>query len=152
MIYTSARVWNEGLANLPAPDLAESPLWVKYYPFRKGPVRRDPRAFAGGRLDPPVPPPWGDAGNWWIHQYQGDAVGVPGFSSTADMNRFNTTIRGAAGGRVRWVQRRLGVPPNGVFDAATELALRAFQQNKGVAADGELDPRTFAFLGWTAPR
>ena len=29
IIYTSARVWQEDLANLPAPDLAESPLWLK---------------------------------------------------------------------------------------------------------------------------
>ena len=58
---------------------------------------------------PPVPPPWGDATNWWIHQYQGDAVRLPGFpTGNVDMNRFNTMTRGATGDRVRWVQRRSG--------------------------------------------
>src|SRR4249919_1120856 len=75
IIYTSARVWREDLANLPAPDLVESPLWLARYPFWKGTAVYDPRHFAGGRLNPPVPPPWGDPTNWWIHQYQGDAVG-----------------------------------------------------------------------------
>jgi hypothetical protein len=32
MIYTSERVWREELSNLPAPDLTESPLWLKHYP------------------------------------------------------------------------------------------------------------------------
>jgi lysozyme len=151
IIYTSARVWNEDLCNLPAPDLAESPLWVKYYPFRKGPARYGPQTFAGGRFNPPVPPPWGDATNWWIHQYQGDAVKLPGFPGTVDMNRFNTMIRGTTGDRVRWVQRRLGMPQSGAFDAAAERALRAFQNKKGIGADGVINPRTFAFLCWSVP-
>ncbi len=54
IIYTSARVWQEDLHNLPARDLVESPLWLARYPFKSGPVRWGP--FAGG---PPVPPPWG---------------------------------------------------------------------------------------------
>ena len=33
IIYTSRRVWIEVLGNLPAPDLAESPLWVKDCPL-----------------------------------------------------------------------------------------------------------------------
>src|SRR4029077_20023089 len=35
MIYTSAVVWADpdGMAGLAAPDLAESPLWVKYWPY-----------------------------------------------------------------------------------------------------------------------
>jgi GH25 family lysozyme M1 (1,4-beta-N-acetylmuramidase) len=150
IIYTSARVWNEDLCNLPAPDLAESPLWVKYYPFRKGPARYGLQTFAGGRFNPPVPPPWGDPTNWWIHQYQGDAVRLPGFTGTVDMNRFNTMIRGATGDRVRWVQRRLGVPQSGAFDASTERALRAFQNKKGIGADGVINPRTFALLCWSS--
>ena len=150
IIYTSARVWIEVLGNLRAPDLAESPLWVKDYPFAlRRPAHYDPQTFAGGRLNPRLPAPWGDATNWWIHQYQGDALGLPGFPSTVDMNRFNTIIRGTAGDRVTWVQRRLGIPPSGAFDAATERALRAFQNKKGIGADGVINPRTFAFLCWS---
>jgi lysozyme len=152
IIYTSRRVWIEVLGNLPAPDLAESPLWVKDYPYPvRSPAHYDPQPFAGGRLNPRVPAPWGDATNWWIHQYQGDALKLPGFSRTVDMNRFNTTVSGAAGDRVRWVQRRLGIPPSGAFDAATERALRAFQNKKGIDADGMINSRTFAYLSRSTP-
>jgi GH25 family lysozyme M1 (1,4-beta-N-acetylmuramidase) len=151
IVYTSARVWREDLDNLPAPDLVESPLWLARYPYPKGPAVYGPRIVAGLR-PPPVPPPWGDATNWWIHQYQGDAVKLPGFpTGNVDMNRFNTTARGATGDRVRWVQRRLGIPESCCFDAATEAALRAFQRGKGIAASGVVDPRTFAFLCWSTP-
>ena len=152
IIYTSRRVWIEVLGNLPAPDLAESPLWVKDYPYKlRTPAHYDPQPFAGGRLDPRMPAPWGDAANWWIHQYQGDALQLPGFVRTVDMNRFNTTVRGAAGDRIRWVQRRLGIPQSGAFDAATEQALRAFQSKKGIDADGLINPRTFAYLSRSIP-
>lgn len=152
IIYTSARVWIEVLGRLPAPDLAESPLWVKDYlrVAARQPARYGPRTFAGGRFSPRVPSPWGDATNWWIQQYQGDALGLPGFSSTVDMNRFNTTVRGMAGDRVRWLQRHLGITQTGIFDAATEQAVRAFQNKKGISADGVVNPRTFAYLCWSA--
>jgi GH25 family lysozyme M1 (1,4-beta-N-acetylmuramidase) len=153
IIYTSYRVWREVLGDLPAPDLADSPLWLKdyYRPFAVRQAQYDPQAFAGGRYNPRMPAHWGDAANWWIHQYQGDARGLPGFSSTVDMNRFNTTVRGAAGDRVRWVQSRLGIPQSGTFDAATERALRAFQSKNGIEADGVINPRTFAYLCWSSP-
>jgi GH25 family lysozyme M1 (1,4-beta-N-acetylmuramidase) len=153
IVYTSIRVWQEVLGNLSATDLKESPLWVKdaYIYAAKRPARYDPQIFAGGRNNPRVPKPWGDAANWWIHQYQGDALGLPGFRSTADLNRFSTMVRGATGDRVRWVQRRLRVPESGAFDAATERALRAFQISKGVGATGVIDPRTFAYLCWSNP-
>jgi lysozyme len=152
IIYTSARVWREDLADLPAPDLIESPLWLARYPFAKGRAVYDPRRLAGPRFNPPVPPPWRDATNWWIHQYQGDAVGLPGFpTGNVDMNRFNPMASGATGDRVRWVQRRLAIPQSGAFDAVTERALRSFQSKRGLAADGVVDPRTFAYLCWSAP-
>jgi GH25 family lysozyme M1 (1,4-beta-N-acetylmuramidase) len=153
IIYTCCRVWREVLCDLRAPDLAESPLWLKdyYRPFADRQARYDPQAFAGGRYNPRMPAHWGDATNWWIHQYQGNVLGLPGFSSTVDMNRFNTTVRGAAGDRVRWVQLRLGIPQSGTFDVATERALRAFQSAKGIEADGVINPRTFAYLCWSTP-
>jgi GH25 family lysozyme M1 (1,4-beta-N-acetylmuramidase) len=152
IIYTSARVWKEDLNNLPAPDFVESPLWLaKPWPYKvRSPAVWNAGIFAGGRLDPKVPPPWGDATNWWIHQYQGDARGLPGFNQV-DMNRFNTMIKGATGDRVKWVQRRLRIPQNGTFDAAMETVLRAFQQKKGLVSDGRIDPRTFAYLCWSNP-
>jgi lysozyme len=153
MIYTSGRVWREDFNNLPAPDLIESPLWLTPYPFgTKSPAVRNPQAFArGGRyFTPPVPKPWGDKTNWWIHQYQGDAQGLPGFRQV-DMNVFNTTTVGATGDRVKWVQRRLGIMQSGMFDAATKTALAAFQFQKGLTANSIIDPRTFAFLCWSNP-
>lgn len=151
IIYTSARVWKEYLDNLPAPDLAESPLWLARYPFKKGPAVYDARRV-GGLNSPPVPPPWGDATNWWIHQYQGDAINLPGFpTGNVDMNRFNVTGQGASGDRVKWVQRRLGIAQGGTLDAATESGLRAFQGRKGLPADGKVDIRTFARLCWAHP-
>lgn len=150
IIYTSARVWKWELDNLPAPDLVESPLWVTRYLY-KGPAVHDATKVLG--LAPPaVPRPWGDATNWWIHQYQGNAVKLPGFpTGVVDMNRFNVMIKGATGDRVKWVQRRLGITQNGMFDAAMETVLRAFQYKKGLISDGRIDARTFAYLCWSNP-
>jgi peptidoglycan hydrolase-like protein with peptidoglycan-binding domain len=154
MIYTSARVWQEDLDNVGAPDLVESPLWLaKPWPYKIGSTAViNDSIFAGGRLDPVVPPPWGPK-NWWIHQYQGDAQvrhKLPGFNQV-DLNRFNTMQKGATGDRVKWVQRRLGIQQNGQFDDATDSVLRTFQNKKGLAANGIIDPRTFAYLCWSNP-
>jgi len=154
IIYTSARVWRDDLGNAPADDLTESPLWLARYFFKAGPAVRDAAAFTSGKLDPPVPPPWGDADNWWIHQYQGDATKFPGFSGNVDMNRFNVAFKGARGERVRWIQRRLGMSKGkttGKFDAATENAVRAFQDDNDLVNDGIVGPRTFAYLARVAP-
>lgn len=150
IVYTSARVWKKDLDNLPAPDLAESPLWLARYPYRKGPAVLDARV---ARLNPPpVPLPWGDKTNWWIHQYQGDAVRLPGFpTGNVDLNRFNTMVEAATGDRVKWVQRRLGIPENGRFDSTMESALRAFKSRKGLGSDCRVDVRTFAYLCWSNP-
>jgi V8-like Glu-specific endopeptidase/GH25 family lysozyme M1 (1,4-beta-N-acetylmuramidase) len=150
IIYTSARVWQEDLADRKASDLTESPLWLAYYgPFKKGPAIFGKTVT---RINPPVPPPWGDKTNWWIHQYQGDALRLPGFATgNLDMNRFNALVKGTSGDRVRWVQRRLGITQNGVFDAAMETALARFQQGRNLPAYPVVDPRTFAHLCWSNP-
>ncbi len=152
IIYTSARVWREDLGDPDTQDLLDSPLWLTPYPFgTKGIAVRNPEAFApGGRYHPPpVPTPWG-AGNWWIHQYQGDAHGFPGFRQI-DVNRFNVMANGATGQRVKWVQRRLGIVQSGIFDGTTEEALKRFQSRQNLATDGVIDPRTFASLCWANP-
>jgi len=144
IIYTSGRVWHEDLKDLPAPDLIESPLWLARYPYKKGKAVLHPKAKA-----PPIPKPWGDATNWWIHQYQGDATGLPGFpSGNVDLNRFHMMTAGESGDRVKWVQRRLGITESGTFDAAMEKALRAFKAKKGLPSDAVIDPATFAYLCW----
>jgi lysozyme len=155
ILYTSARIWCSYVGNLPAPDLVESPLWLTPYPFSEHkPAVLDPKVFAPGGwyFPPPVPRPWGDATNWWIHQYQGDSDvrRFPGFRQV-DMNLFHTTTEGATGDRVRWVQRRLGIAQTGIFDAATEAALVAFKTRKGIGPTALVDPQTFAFLCWSNP-
>jgi carboxypeptidase C (cathepsin A)/GH25 family lysozyme M1 (1,4-beta-N-acetylmuramidase)/subtilisin family serine protease len=152
LIYTSARVWREDLLDPDAPDLLESALWLTRYPFReKQPAIRDAAALAsGGAFIPPnIPKPWG-AGNWWIHQYQGDARELPGFRQV-DMNRFNPMAKDVTGERVKWVQRRLGIAQSGAFDSTMEAALKAFQIKKSLSADGVIDHRTFTFLCWSNP-
>jgi peptidoglycan hydrolase-like protein with peptidoglycan-binding domain len=152
MIYTSARVWREDLDNLPAPDLLEAPLWLKRWPFEQRTQAVHDVARVARLRAPEVPPPLGDASNWWIHQYQGDALKLPGFpTGDVDMNRFNVTLTGMTGDRIKWVQRRLGISQTGVFDTETEAAVRAFQGQKGLPADGAVDVRTFARLCWSCP-
>jgi hypothetical protein len=154
IIYTSARVWVEDLGNSPAPDLVESPLWLaKPWPYKlHAPAVWNAGIFASGRLDPKVPSPWGDATNWWIHQYQGDAdfSRLPGFKQV-DMDRFNSMVMGATGDRVRWVQRRLGIAQNGRFDTAMDSALRAFKARRGFDSETGVGLRTFASLCWSNP-
>jgi lysozyme len=153
IIYTSARVWREDLNNLAAPDLIESPLWLARYPLKQNRTAViDGKLFRTGRHDPPVPPPFGDKTNWWIHQYQGDALRLPGFpSGNVDLNRFDAMLPGDRGDRVKWMQRRLGVRPSGTLDPATETALKRFQSTNGLQPSAVVDPRTFAYLCWSHP-
>ncbi|MGH7179390.1 MAG: peptidoglycan-binding protein [Tepidisphaeraceae bacterium] len=150
-IYTSARVWNEDLDNHMAPDLATSPTWLaKPWPWKeKTAAHRDiTKPFSEGAYDPQVPIPWG-GNNWWIHQYQGDAINYPGFTHTVDCNRFNLMKLGARGARVSWVQRRIAAKPDGVFGTETEKAVKAFQAQHNLTPDGVIGPMTFAPLAWT---
>ena len=154
LIYTSNRVWHEDLNDLAADELADSPLWVakpwlgprggmwspKQPPILSG------SAFAGGRFEPTCPKPWGP-GNWWLHQYQGDAYPVLGVGQ-CDLSRFNVMRLGATGDRVKWVQKRLGMIPLGTFDTKLEQRIKGFQQTKGLDADGIIGPKTFARICW----
>jgi len=146
MAYSSDRVIVEDLDDKPFPArMLKSPLWLKYYPFNPGPaVINPPESLA----PPPVPAQWNDPSFWFIHQFQGDATGVPGFTSTVDLNRFNPMSKGASGERVKWVQTRLGVTVDGKFGPNTDTALRRFQTAKGLTSDGIIGPKTFAYLCW----
>jgi murein L,D-transpeptidase YcbB/YkuD len=60
-------------------------------------------------------------------------------------------VKGTVGDRVRWVQRRLGIPQTGVYDPVMERALGAFQRARGLPPNGVIDPQTFAYLCWVTP-
>lgn len=164
LIYSSARAIDgddsDSLSiptlHVSIPDLTSCPLWLARYPYKE----RTPAVFGpsvvAGMAWPPVPKEWGDGTNVWIHQYQGDAIGFPGFSLQVDLSRFFTMSMGARGDRVRWVQRHLGQAEGtpGAFDHVMDDAVRWFQHDRGLVADGIIGPRTFAALCWqpVAPR
>jgi GH25 family lysozyme M1 (1,4-beta-N-acetylmuramidase) len=151
-IYISARVGVEPLKGVDLARLGMCPLWVKgiggtphLSPYI-APTRR-PGILTPPSVAPNCPPAW--RGRWEIQQYQGDAIGVPGFSSTVDLNRWNTLARGSTGNAVIALQLRLGLPfVTGVFDEETASAVRSFQTRCGLEADGVVGPATGARLMW----
>lgn len=58
---------------------------------------------------------------------------------------------GDSGEAVEELQRRIGAPPTGVFNSATELALMDWQRAHGVEPTGEVGPTTLAKLDEVAP-
>lgn len=153
IIYTSARVWDgedadsldvDGLG-VPTPELLECPLWLARYVWG---TRVAPHLDAGTLALPPVPKAWGDSTNVWIHQYQGDSKGLPGFTSLADLNRFFELKLGAKGERVKWLQRKLRAPVDGDFGPVTAKYLADFQRANGLDPDSEVGVKTFAVLCW----
>jgi len=55
--------------------------------------------------------------------------------------------RGLAGEPVRRLQAKLGVPVDGEFGPNTEAALKKWQTDKGLSADGIAGPDTFMSMG-----
>jgi GH25 family lysozyme M1 (1,4-beta-N-acetylmuramidase) len=148
-MYTSARVWTEYLKDHAAGELAECPLWIaKPWPYA---VKTAAHLDGLPGYAPKTIPQFGDSTYWFLYQYQGDSRGFPGFTSTVDIDRMQTLARGAKGDIVRWVQRRVGIHPDGDFGPQTETAVKAFQSAKGLDSDGVVGPRTFTALTWVVP-
>lgn len=148
VIYTSGRVWNDNdtdcLGAPPAPDLTSCPLWLARYALATRLPARIPPAVVD-RLR--VPLPWGD--QWCAHQCQGDALGVPGLSATADVDRFRSAKFGDAGGHVAYAQRKLGLlQDDGKLGPITSNALKVWQGVHGLDVSGALDVETFCSLAW----
>ncbi len=146
-IYTSARVWSEDLDHHSPGPLLNCPLWLaKPWPW---PIR-SPVHLDGAPGYAPIPIP--EFGNqYWIYQYQGDALGWPGFTSTCDANRFRVIGEGAKGAHVVWAQQRLGITADGIFGPKTKEAVKALQAKHHLAVDGIIGVNTFAPLCWSNP-
>lgn len=146
IIYTSGRVWNDTdtdcLGNPPAPDLVSCPLWLARYAYKS----REPAVLPPVAVMIPVPTPWGD--QWIAHQAQGDALGVPGFSSTTDIDRLRTAALGQTGGHVLLAQQKLGITADGDFGPNTQGAVRAYQTAQKLPDTGQLDLQTIVSLLW----
>lgn len=57
--------------------------------------------------------------------------------------------KGSKGPWVTYLQHRLGIPPTGTFDDATDAAVRKFQADKGLGVDGVVFTETWKALGVT---
>ena len=57
-----------------------------------------------------------------------------------------TYKRGSTGEMVKQIQEALNLLPDGIFGITTEQAVREFQRNKGLKADGIVGPATLARL------
>ena len=145
-IYTSARVWRDNLQDHAAGELLECPLWLaKPWPWA---ARVAVNLDGAPNYSPATIPQFGDETNYWLYQYQGDAINWPGLDSTADASRFHVIARGMKGTIVRWIQRRVGAFVDGDFGPDTETAVKTFQIKHGLTADGIVGPLTFAPLSW----
>lgn len=141
MTYTSTRVWKEDLGDLDSQPFESSPLWIKTGYVYKAGNRPHPESCPAtpGELPRPWQPSRVLGPGAWVHQYQGDAKGYPGFSSTVDCNRF--LVRDCTKQAVQpgsWIAQRLAT--YNCSDVVT------FQRACGLSVDGVIGPATFAML------
>ena len=74
-----------------------------------------------------------------------DTIGSAAGGATASSEVI--VKRGDRGPAVRSIQRKLGIPADGVFGPQTERAVRSFQRRNGLVADGIVGPITRGALG-----
>ena len=70
-----------------------------------------------------------------------------GATGSGRSKRSRGAGRSRRGGGVRAMQRRLGLPADGVFGPQTEKAIKRFQRRRGLTADGVVGPATRRALG-----
>lgn len=149
-MYSGARVWEENLGNHEAGELANCPLWLaKPWPWV---INSQVHLDGAPTFSPKLIPEFGN--QWFIYQYQGDAIGWPGFNKTVDANRFRVFGPGAKGDHVKWTQHRLGfrgTAVDGDYGPQTTAAVKALQAKYKLAADGFVGLDTFTPLGWQYP-
>ena len=77
---------------------------------------------------------------------------LPTVIPATDADGRPTLRRGARGDIVKQVQAGMALPPDSIFSASMEAAVRQFQRDHGLVPDGIVGPRTWASLeGAMAP-
>lgn len=148
MTYTSENQWSENFGDGPS-EIGNGPLWIKVaYPW-------NPDNPPHPTDIPPVgvlPVPWRASGSpgAWILQFQGDAKGVPGFSSTVDLDTFLYYTASSTDTRTPWVVSQLiaaGELAGFTTDPAIiGPAIGAFQTKNGLTADETIGPATLCVI------
>lgn len=139
-IYTSLQQWLDHFGDLDSPALGACPLWIKTpYAWK---ARNPPKLADVGPLGA-LPRPWRRAGSpgAWMQQFQGDALGWPGCSSTVDLSVFLPYSGTPGDARSAWLAQRIGTA-----QPLTVAALQTWQRSQGLTSDGIAGPRTFAAL------
>ena len=149
MTYTSQNQWSENFGDGPS-EIGDGPLWIKVpYPWNADQPPHPEDVPPIGT----IPAPWRAAGSpgGFIEQIQGDAKGVPGFSSTGVLsNVFLYYKASATDPRTPWVVQQLvaaGELAGPTTDAALiNNAIRGYQAAQRLGVDGTIGPATFAPL------
>lgn len=150
LVYTSTRVWDDVDADClasPHIDVLANcpPPWLARYAYK---TREAFHLPPPSTISPPPAPSFARA--WTGHQIQGDAVGAPGFSSTVDVDRYNTCVPGSTGPLVEYYQQRLGMVEGtpSTFDDVMRGLVMDFQHARGLDSDSVIGPATSAALMW----